>query len=71
MTASPILLRYLMSVNYRTATTCSTTSVYVTAASPEEASQLASDKVRKRRGVVKIDGGHLLGAGLEIAGDVR
>lgn len=54
-------MSYLIAVNFRTATTCQTTTVEVVADSTEAAFAAASATVRKRRRCVKVDGGTLLG----------
>ncbi len=54
-------MTWLVSVNYRTRTECRTTSVTVSAADAPAALAAASDKVRKRRGVTRIDGATILG----------
>lgn len=48
---------YLVRVYYRTNSGCNAKDVRVEADSVDVAMQLASDKVRRMRGVVKIDGG--------------
>jgi hypothetical protein len=48
---------YLVHVRYRTNSGCNTTDVRVEAETMEQALDLATAKVRKRRGVVRIDGG--------------
>jgi translation initiation factor 1 (eIF-1/SUI1) len=51
--------RYFVEVRYRTTYTCNASTVEVEAENMEEAIKIASDKVRKRRGVTRIDGGHV------------
>lgn len=62
------LQNYCVAVNYRTNTGCNTRNVFVDAVTPHEALQLASDKVRKRKGVIRIDGGTLIGCPLPVDG---
>jgi hypothetical protein len=50
-------MKYSILVRYRTNSGCNARRVEVEAESIKEALQLASDKVRRMRGVVKIDGG--------------
>ena len=59
---------YLIAVDYRTSTNCNTTTVKVIAPAdnPDEAFRLASAKVARRRGVVKVDGGTMLGSPLPL-----
>jgi hypothetical protein len=47
---------YSIEVRYRTNSGCNITRVNVDALDIEHAMQLASDKVRRRRGVIRIDG---------------
>lgn len=49
---------FSVEVRYRTMSGCNTRLIKVKAGSFSEAIQLASDQVRRRRGVQKIDGGH-------------
>jgi hypothetical protein len=44
-------------VRYRTNSGCNATTVKVMAAEASDAIRIASDKVRRRRGVIRIDGG--------------
>ena len=48
---------YSIEVRYRTNSGCNTTRVNVDAFDIQHAFKLASDKVRRRRGVIRIDGG--------------
>jgi hypothetical protein len=50
-------MTYSILVRYRTNSGCNAKRVEVEAESINEALQIASDKVRRMRGVVKIDGG--------------
>jgi hypothetical protein len=54
-------MSYLIAVNFRTTTTCQTTTVEVIADSTDAAFAAASAKVRKRRRWVTVDGGTMLG----------
>lgn len=51
------MAEFSVEVRYRTNSGCNTTIVKVEAPGFTQAIQQATDKVRKRRGVVKIDGG--------------
>jgi hypothetical protein len=48
---------YFVTVRYRTNSGCNAKSLNVTAPDIETALTIASDKVRKMRGVIRIDGG--------------
>jgi hypothetical protein len=48
---------YLVRVYYRTNSGCNAKDVAIEADSPDAALQAASDKVRRMRGVIRIDGG--------------
>lgn len=50
-------IEYAVTVRYRTKSGCNAKLILVDAETTEQALQLASDKVRRMRGVVKIDGG--------------
>jgi len=50
-------LTFVVHVRYRTNSGCNTTDVRVCAANMPDAIRLATSKVRKRRGVIRIDGG--------------
>jgi hypothetical protein len=51
------LRQFTILVRYRTNSGCNAKNVVVDANSVSEAFKLASDKVRRMRGVVRIDGG--------------
>jgi translation initiation factor 1 (eIF-1/SUI1) len=48
---------FIVHVRYRTNSGCNTTDVRVDAPTMSEALHIASEKVRRRRGVIRIDGG--------------
>lgn len=48
---------FLVEVRYRTNSGCNTKTIKVESQCFTEAIQLATDRVRKCRGVIKIDGG--------------
>jgi len=48
---------YIVQVRYRTNSGCNTTNVRVDADDMTAAIAAATDKVRRRRGVIRIDGG--------------
>ena len=50
-------MTYIVHVRYRTNSGCNTTDVRVIAETMEQALTLATDRVRRRRGVIRIDGG--------------
>ena len=50
-------MTYIVHVRYRTNSGCNTTNVRVDADDMPAALALATDKVRRRRGVIHIDGG--------------
>ncbi len=63
-----VLQDYLLQINYRTNSgMASSRRVRVAAASYDEAYTKARDKVRRARGVDRIDGGHAIGQPLPIA----
>lgn len=51
------MIEFIINVRYRTNSGCNAKTVRVMASNIEEAMRLASDRVRRMRGVVKIDGG--------------
>lgn len=55
---------WLVRVDYRTTTTCNSKTFTVSAPDEFGAIAAASDKMRQRRGVYKIDGGTVLGHAL-------
>ena len=56
------LYSYRIGVLYRTATTCSGVTVEVAAPNADEAFRLAHIKARnQRKGLVRIDGGYVIG----------
>jgi hypothetical protein len=48
---------YSVTVRYRTNSGCNAKTLTIESDSMESAIQLASDKVRRQRGVIRIDGG--------------
>jgi len=48
---------YIVHVRYRTNSGCNTTNVRVRAEDMAAALEIATAKVRRRRGVIRIDGG--------------
>ena len=50
-------MTYIVTVRYRTNSGCNAKDVRIDAADMTEALALASDKVRRMRGVIRIDGG--------------
>jgi hypothetical protein len=51
------MTKYLITVRYRTNSSCNTKDVFIEADNVEQALALASDKVGRQRGVIRIDGG--------------
>jgi hypothetical protein len=66
--ASGQVFSYLVCVDYRTSSGCNKRNVYVNAPSWDEAFDEACAKVRKRPGVIKVDGGKLLGRPVPVSG---
>jgi len=50
-------LTFVVHVRYRTNSGCNVTDVRVHAANMDDAIKTATNKVRRRRGVIRIDGG--------------
>jgi demethoxyubiquinone hydroxylase (CLK1/Coq7/Cat5 family) len=49
--------QYTITIRYRTNSGCNAKSVTLEASTVEEAFELATAKVRRQRGVIRIDGG--------------
>lgn len=52
-------MKYLVVVHYRTNSGCNAKTVEVAADDTESALTMAGDKVRRQRGVIRIDGSEL------------
>ena len=59
-------MSYAVTVNYRTNSGCNSRRVVVEATSTDEALDLAHEIVRRRRGVIRIDGGTIDGRPLPV-----
>jgi hypothetical protein len=56
------MFEFVVEVRYRTNSGCNTKTLRVNAETHSQAIETATQKVRNRRGVIKIDGGHAVKA---------